>query len=368
MQVAQVMAGFSLSKADILRKAMSKKKESELLKLQQDFIQGCLHNKISESLANQAYELILKFANYGFGKAHSVAYALVAYQMAYLKANRPLEFFGALLNSVIGGESKTSEYIDECRRRNVQVYGPSINASTNHYHIENGALRFPLLAIKNVGTSASHEILQERQERGTFMDYYDFVARIMTRRCSRKVIECLIDAGALDEFKVNRRSMRASLDEAISYADLVRIETEGQSKIDLGLVSRPIIISVKEDLMEKANREKDCLGFYLSSHPILTLKQNKQIQVENLAVLRKKMGFIKGFALINRVKQHRTKRGETMAFVSVADESTEFDLVFMPSSYKQYQLILEKGTYLLFEGKKDKEDSCIIRTCGKIEV
>lgn len=368
LQVAQTMAGFSLAKADILRRAMSKKKESELRSLQEEFVQGCRKKGHSEKLGRQLYELILKFANYGFNKSHSVAYGLIAYQMAYLKANAPLEFFQALLNSVIGSESKTSEYIDECRRRKATVLGPSINASEYQYTIEQQALRFPLRAIKGLGESACQEILEERQSRGLFQDYYDFVARIMTRRINRKIIEALIDAGALDEFKTNRKSLRASLEEALSYADLVRIEMDGQTRIDLGLVSRPVMIQVKEDILEKASREKEVLGFYLSSHPILTIKQNKNIHVENLAVLKNRTGYIRGFAMITRIKQHKTKRGEMMAFVGVADESTDFDLVFMPSSFNRYQHLLEKGSYLNFEGKKDKEDSCIIQSCAKIEM
>ncbi len=361
------MAGFSLSKADILRKAMSKKKESELRSLEEEFIAGCQTNGHSRELGKQLYDLIMKFANYGFNKSHSVAYGLLAYQLTYLKANAPLEFFQALLTSVIGAEGKTAEYIDECRRRNVVILPPSINFSGNRYQIEEKGLRFPLRAIKGIGESVCNELIAERSQK-PFVDYYDFVARIMTRKVSRKVIESLIDAGALDEFQGNRKSKLASLDEAISYADLVRIETDGQIKIDLGLVSRPVMMNIHEDLLERSAREKEALGFYLSSHPILTIKKTKQIQVENLAVLKRRQGMIQGFAVVSKVRQHRTKRGEMMAFVNVADESTDFDLVVMPNSFLRYASVLEKGNYLLFEGKKDKEDSCILRSCVKIEL
>ncbi len=368
MQIAQVMAGFSLAKADILRKAMSKKIASELLKLQSDFIEGCIKRGYEEPIARTIYEYILKFANYGFNKSHSIAYGLIAYQMSYLKANVPLYFFKALLSSVIGSDSKTAEYIDECRRRQVTVLAPSVNYSGHSYLIENGSIRLGLMTIKNVGESATKIILLERQQRGMFKDFYDFVARIMTHRFSQKMIESLIDAGALDEFKVNRRSLRASLAEALSYAGLVRIEVEGQTKIDLNLVSTPVMMSVKEHAFERSLREKEVLGFYFSSHPILLIKKEKQIQVENIAVLKKKSGSIKGFALIQKVKMHRTKHGDTMAFVAVADESSELDLVFMPKSYQKYNSILEKGNYLMFDAKKEKEDSCIVLYCDKIEV
>jgi len=367
MQIAQKMAGFTLAKADVLRKAMSKKKESELIKLQNDFIEGSIKNGYHSELARKVYDLILKFANYGFNKSHSVAYGLLAYQLAYLKANAPLEFFEALLSSVIGSESKTSEYIDECRRRNVQILGPSINFSEENYCIEEKGIRFPLRAIKGIGEAASKEILNERN-RGKFTDFFDFIARIGTRKISRKVLECLIDAGALDEFKINRKSLHASLDDAISYGDLVRIEAEGQVRIDLGLVSKPVLMMVKEDMMERAAKEKAVLGFYFSSHPILTIKQQKNILTENLAVLKRRQGLIKGFALITRAKAHRTKKGDMMMFLSVTDESTDFDVIVMPNQYQRYQSILEKGVYILFEGKKDREDSCILQRCDKIEI
>ncbi len=368
MQVAQVMAGFTLSKADILRKAMSKKKADELLKLEKDFIDGCISKGHSKELAEELYRLVMKFANYGFNKSHSVAYGMIAYQMAYLKANAPLEFFTALLNSVVGSESKTAEYIDECRKRGNKILSPSVNFSSTIFTIENNQIRFPLLAIKNVGDAACRELLKERESRGPFIDYYDFVSRIMTRRFNRKTIEALIDAGALDEFKMNRKSMLLSLVEAISYADLVRVEIDGQARIDLGLVSKPVPIVAKEDFLERSEREKEALGFYLSSHPIIQIKQEKNVKVESLAALRNKMGRINGFALITRVKQHLTKKGQMMAFVSVVDESSDFDLVFMPNTYSLYNSFLEKGIYLTFEGKKDKDNSCIVQSCVKIDI
>lgn len=367
MQIAQKMAGFSLAKADVLRKAMSKKKEDELIGLQNDFINGSIKKGYHEELARKVYDLILKFANYGFNKSHSVAYGLLAYQLAYLKANAPLEFFEALLTSVIGSESKTSEYIDECRRRNVKILGPSINFSKENYCIENDAIRFPLRAIKGIGEAAAKEIIDERN-RGQFTDYFDFIARIGARKISRKVIECLIDSGALDEFNINRKSLHASLDDAVSYGDLVRIETEGQVRIDLGLVSKPVLTVMKDDMLERAAKEKAVLGFYFSSHPILTIKKQKNITTENLAVLKRRIGNINGFALITRTRTHRTKKGDMMMFLSVTDESTEFDIAVMPNQYQRYRTILEKGVYILFEGKKDREDSCILQRCDKIDV
>ena len=360
MQVAQKMAGFSLGRADVLRRAMSKKKLGELQSLQKEFIGGCIQKGYSEKLAEEVYQLILKFANYGFNKSHSVAYGLLAYQLAYLKANFPLEFYTCLLNSVIGAEGKTAEYVDECRRHNVQIKGPSVNQSSYCYTIEDNAIRYPLLGIKNIGSAACMQLLQEREKRGPYQDYYDFISRILTHRISRKMIEALIDAGALDEFSSNRRSLLLSLDDAISYGDLVRVEIDGQIRIDLNLVSKPVMVMVREDPIDRSERERQALGFYLCSHPILQIKRKYNIQMDPLVSLMSRGGRISGFVYIQKVKQHRTKKGDMMAFVVAVDETAQIDLVVMPRLYSSSTAFLNKGQYVFFQGNMDKEDSCLV--------
>lgn len=367
MQVAQVMAGFTLGKADILRKAMSKKKASDLALLEKDFIDGCIKNGYSDELAHQLFDLIAKFAGYGFNKSHSVAYGLIAYQLAYLKANYPLEFYCCLLNSVIGAENKTAEYLDECRRKSIPILSPSINSSSLQFTIEENGLRFPLLAIKNVGVSAVEEIIDERHSRGEFVDFHDFVARILTRKVNRKMIESLIDAGALDEFKINRKSLIASVEDALRYADLVRIDVGNQSRIDLGLVSKPVLYQIKEDAQERSEREKAMLGFYLGSHPILEIKKRMNETIEPLVTLKQRKGFVKGFCGINKIHQHRTKKGDLMAFVNGYDESGDLDLVIMPNLYQHVQPILVKGHYIFFEGKMDEKGSCLANKIKLLE-
>lgn len=362
MQISQKMAGFSLAKADTLRRAISKKKLKELEALESEFIQGCIQNHYGEKLAHEIYDLILKFANFGFNKSHSVAYGVVAYQMAYLKANYPLEFFCALLNSVSQSESKCYQYIEECRRLKVDIRKPSVNFSTMNFEIEKDAIRMSLLCVKSLGSVACTQILKERAERGLFKDYYDFVARILTRKINKKMIETLIDAGALDEFKMNRKSMLLSLDDAISYGDLVRIDIEGQSRIDLGLVSTPVPIIANESILERCEREKTALGFYLTMHPITQMKQDLHLQVQPLAFSGQKNGSIQGFAIIQKVKQHRTKNGDLMAFVNIMDESGNMDLVVMPNLYQKYQEYLQKGKFIIFEGEMNQvKGSCLVK-------
>lgn len=367
MQIAQVMAGFSLAKADNMRKAISKKHGDELKVLQQEFIDGAIKRGYLKNLAEHVYEMIMKFANYGFNRSHSVAYALLVYQLAYLKANAPLYFFSSLLNSVIGSETKTSEYLFEARRRGIQILPPSINYSTNRYMIEQRALRFPLTAIKGVGTSVCMQLLTERKEKGHYGDVFDFVARITTCRISRKLVETLIYAGALDDFKMNRTSLIASLDDAFRYGDLVKIEDENQIMIDFDLVSKPAVHSLKENSFLCAEKEKEVLGFYLSSHPISQLRARIDPNLPGLITLNQKRGWVKFICHVEKTRQHRTKNGDLMLFATVNDETGKFDLVIMPNIYAANGAILVKGTYLMVEGTIDRENSCLVKRVSKIE-
>ena len=366
MLVAQRMAGFSLARADVLRKAMSKKSSKELAKLQEEFIAGCVAKGYTQALGIELFNLTSKFANYGFNKSHSVAYAMISYQMAYLKANYPDKFFASLLSSVIGSESKTAEYVNECRMRHVGLLAPSINRSAAGYRLEDGWIRFPLTIIKGVGTAACREILDERAK-GLYLDYYDFVARIMTHRFSRKNIEALIDAGALDDFAMTRKSMLASLDEACTYAELVRIDTLGQSRIDLDLVSRPIPISVADQATERNERERDVFGFYFSSHPVLLLKLKTGYTCKPIVSSTALNAAVKCAVMVERVKPYRTKNGQMMAFISVSDESAFLDLVVMPNLYDKTQQLWVKGKLLEIEGTIEQESSCMLKNVHPLE-
>ncbi len=368
MQIAQTMAGFSLGKADNLRKAISKKKGDELKKLKIDFIQGAIQKGYDQDLAVKVYELIMKFANYGFNRSHSVAYGMIAYQMAYLKANASLYFFTALLNSVINSETKTSEYVFEAKRRNIKVLLPSVNKSRNVYCIEGQALRFPFTGIKGIGKAVSNVILEDREKNGVYKNFYDFVARMEGNKIGKKTMESLIYAGALDDFKINRSSLIASLDDAIRYANLVRIEDDNQVLFDFDLVSKPTLISLKENLTLKAQKEKEMLGFYLSSHPIAQLRLkigNDLVPIISLAT--KLHSYVKFVCMVEKTKQYRTKNGSLMMFVVGEDETGKFDLVCMPNIYEVHAQDLEKGNYLYVEGIVDKETSCLVKKVTKIE-
>lgn len=365
MMIAQTMAGFSLAKADVLRRAMSKKKESELIVLQDDFIKGSMEHGYSKDIAVMVYELILKFANYGFNKSHSVAYGLIAYQMAYLKANYPLVFFESLLNSVIGSEYKTYEYMEEAKRIGLQFLPFNVNESKNVYTIEVDGLRPPLSMIKNVGGVASQEIQKELELRGKFKNYFDFIARINTRKVNRKVIESLIDAGALDCFGYSRKTLLMNLEEALQYGDLVRIEEENQIRLDFDLVSEPVLKVIADRIDEKCEREKDVLGFYYSTHPLQSKRESLDIK-SSIAACKKIRGKVMFIGILQRVKEHRTKNGEMMAFMNVSDELDNVDVVVMPNIYRTIQGV-KRNTYVIIHGVMEDRGSVLVKEFKIVE-
>lgn len=367
MQIAQKMAGFSLGKADILRKAMSKKKLKDLESLQKDFIDGAIRLGYDKELAKNVYDLVLKFANYGFNKSHSVAYGLVAYQMAYLKANYPHYFFISLLNSVIGSDIKTSEYIYEAKKRNIQVLVPNINCSDMKYQIINDQLVYPLIGIRNVGSNAVIKILEERNK-GIFKNYHDCVARLSKVRIGKKIIESCIMAGAFDSFHLSRASMLASLDDALRFSNIIMIEDEDQMILDYSLATPPPIIQVGDHLIKKATQEKEVLGFYLSSHPMSKIKSDNNFTGKAIIECLQTCGYVTLMGSIQMVKQHKTKKGDLMCFSVLADETASIDLVIMPNLYRSISSTLKKGLIVLVSGKVDKENSCLVNKIEFIDI
>lgn len=358
MLTAQKAAGFSLGKADVLRKAMSKKKESEMLALRDEFIKGCLKNGYSNETAVRLFDTIEKFAGYGFNKSHAVAYGLIAYQMAYLKANAPLYFYSALIDSVTGDKEKTSQYIDECRRRGIDVAGPDISRSGVQCVIDGQTIILPLSEVRDIGMHASEALIEERN-RKPYDDFFDFVARCGIIKIGRKSIETMIDAGALDCFRMNRATMKGGLDDALNYAELVRIDNNGVSLINLDLVSKPVLVRRTQSAETTNENERNALGFTLGPHPIIAVRNRLGIHLPSIASLKDKKGYVDGFAQITSVKQHRTKKGDMMAFVKVCDETSELEMSVMPRLYSQKEQDLAKNEYIRFHAKIDSDGSCI---------
>ncbi len=362
MQIASKMAGFSLGEADLLRRAVSKKKKDVLDKERAHFVQGSLKRGYNEKTANEIYDLIVRFANYGFNRSHAVAYSMIAYQLAYLKANYPLYFMAALLTSVIGNDEKLGSYIRESKQMGIEILPPSINKSFYPFIVEKKAIRFSLAGIKSVGAAALKEIIESRKVK-PFSDLFDFCVRTSVKSINRRTMEALICSGAFDEFGEHRATLLATLDVALEHAELVRPkDDENQFEMffedEFGL--KPKYVEVKPfKEMEKLRFEKEALGFYLSSHPISSyssyLKKNGAISISETSMYLQQNVVIGGF--ITKERTIRTKKGEVMAFLTISDESGEIDGVAFPRTYTHSSSLIKNEALLLFKGKMDTRNN-----------
>ena len=361
LQTVQLLANFSLGKADILRKAMGKKNEAILNQLKDDFMAGCMHNHLSINVAKQMFDLILRFANYGFNKSHSVAYGLISYQMAYLKAHYPLQFYTALLNAVLGSETKTLEYLQKIKQAGYTLYPVSLNESSHVYTINQHGVRLPLSIIKGLGQVTITSILNQRKTSGAFKDYYDAIARLNLIKIGTKMIENLIFSGAFDEFDDNRANLLASLDDALNYANLIKIEVNGQLNLDPNILSRPRYLEVAYDTSFFLEKERQSLGFYVSQHPIIQIKQRHSL----MGQLSDSQEHYRGIVLLDSIRVIKTKRGESMAFVGIQDEIMKKDAILWPTQYQEFSWIKEK-MIVIIEGQVDLKGSFIIKLIQEI--
>lgn len=340
MQIANVLAGYSLAEADVLRKAMSKKKEDVLLKEKDKFIHQSIDRGYSEGTAKKVYDLILKFASYGFNRAHSVAYAMIAYKMAYLKAHYPMIFIKHLLSMVIGSEIKTKEYITTFQDR-IRVSKPSINLSENDYIIIDNQIIYPFTNIKNVGSSAGRAILEERKK-GKFKDIFDFFARCYGKSVNSKVIQSLIMADCFKEFGFNQKTIEQNLEILTNYSELGEL-LEDSLKPEL-------VIYPEYSKQELLDREMQVFGTYLSSHPVLDYRKDiKAISLKKLSTYFNQN--IKAIIYVEKVKKVTTKKEEIMLFITGSDETSLADFVLFPNTYMDS---IQTGDIYIVDGKVEK--------------
>ncbi len=359
MQVAQVFAGFSLAKADILRRAMSAKDGLILKSLEADFKSGALEKGYDTKLVDKVFALIYKFANYGFNKSHSVAYSMVSYQLSYLKANYPAIFYTELLSSVIGDERKTKLYIDECRRLNVLLLGPNLDESEPLYRLQGEKIRLPLTLIKGISNQVANLIKKERDDNGRYTSFYQAIVRLRAAGLKKMHFERLIDAGAFDYFGQNRKSYLTSLDEALQFASIVTLkDTLENIRFDFSLVSEPVFTTIQENRKETLSREYQVLGFYLSDYPTLSLKnKHKTDAVVNLRPGDKNYRVI---VKVDRIRLHRAKNGKMMSFVSLSDDTGNVDGVIFPTIYEKMGQNMSVDDIILIKGKVKEEGSILI--------
>ena len=346
MQIASKMAGFSYGQADVLRRAMSKKKQDVLLAQKDNFIKGSIKNGYDEKTALSVYELILKFANYGFNKAHSVCYAIIGYKIAYLKTHFPLEFMCEILNNYIGVSSKTKTLLNECKRLGVEIIKPTINNTSCNYEIIEGKIVYPLSMIKGIGTLTCRQIVDERVKNGAFTSYFDFIKR--TYKTGIDVIKNVILSGALDFFGHTRKTLIENIDEAINYAELC-------SGLDENLVVKPELKEYEEYTQEELTKQEEKLyGFYISNHPTNRYISENSITTDKLGNYFDKN--VEMTLYFERRKEVNTKSGDKMMFINASDAFGNAELVMFPKTYNKYFNIPIPGVYKI-KGKVEKRFS-----------
>lgn len=351
MEIASKFAGFSLGEADLLRRAVSKKKKDVLDSERRHFVEGAIKNGYGKEAAEAIYQLIVQFANYGFNRSHAVAYSFIAYGMAYIKAHYPTIFIAALLSSAIGNEDKVRQYAAEAKGMGIALLPPSVNASHYPFKAEGDSIRFSLAAIKGIGAGVMKAITDAR-EKGPFADLFDFCLRVPVQIVNRKALEALLFAGAFDEFHEDRAVLLATLDIAIEHAQLIQ-PMEGAEE---DFFPKPKYASTEPMSMEdKLQLEKEVLGFYLSAHPLE--RYEPLFKQEGAAFANELSPGSRGVSIgifVNEVKVIRTKKGENMAFAHCSDSSGEIETVFFPAVYRKYSALLEKGAILYLTGDTEE--------------
>ena len=303
-----------------------------------------MDNGYSEDIARKVYDLILKFANYGFNKSHSVAYGNIAYKMAFIKTYFLKYFICALLTNSIGNDIKTNIYINRARSSDIRIVSPGVNISSNKYYVKDNSIICPLSIIKGVGTSISNDIIKER-ENGEFTDFCDFVVRMYGTGVNRKVISNMIYAGAFESFGYNKRTLIENLDNVINYAEIAK---------DSGMIEieKPYIEMLDEYKKEEIiNYELNTIGFYLTEHPISRYRNDNVINSMNISdYFNKNVDII---VMISNIRETMTKNNDVMAFIKGSDEYGDIDLTLFPNTYKKFNNIT-LGNVIGVTGKVEK--------------
>ena len=410
MQIVRDLAGYSLGRADLVRRAMGKKKLDVMAKEREYFIhgqtdedgnviiKGCIRNGIDEESANKIFDEMAEFAKYAFNKSHAAAYAVVSYRTAYLKAYYPEEFMAATLNSFLGNLDKIPMYIDECKRLKIDILKPDINKSFTKFTVDNGKIRFGLGSVKNVGISAVNSIVKERQENGEFEGFTDFCERMKNEAVNKKCIESLIRAGAFDAFEQTRATLLASFESILdTIQDTNRKSFAGQvTMFDLATPEDNVndlkyTFNEQKEFSEKdlLSMEKEMLGIYISGHPLeklrtqienetninsMKLKEFANLQStvldEGEFIARKneyKDGqFVKYAGIITSVKKKYTKNNTIMAFVTVEDLYGTIEIIVFENCYNESSKYLTEESIVTVEGRlslrEDDEPKIVART------
>lgn len=384
MQIFRSLAGYSYGRADIVRRAMSKKKHDVMERERKNFIygmvredgtvecDGCVKRGIPAEVANDIFDDMSSFASYAFNKSHAAAYSYVSFQTAYLKCHYPCEFMAALLSSVLDRPDKVSEYTNECTNLGIKVLPPHVNESLEGFAVADGNIRFGLLAIKNIGRNFIRNIINERRV-GKFTSFYDFCSRMYGADFNKRAVESLIRCGALDGLGANRRQMLMGMNEIIDDLDNKKKRNiDGQ----LGLFdlmgeeaqsSEPKLRYHDEfPLYELLSMEKETTGLYLSGHPMSeyteTAEKLRCAKISALTASEEESAVykdgerVKTMGIITSVKKKVTKSDTTMAFVELEDISGSIEVVVFPKTLIQHSAVFREGNVLVIKGRLDIRD------------
>ena len=336
IQLASIYANYTLGEADILRRAMSKKKLELLQAEEEKFIEKSMKNNHTYDQAKEIFNLVLNFAGYGFNRSHSVAYSIIAYKMAYLKTHYKTIFFANLLTNGIGSESKTHEYIMEAKANKIDVVKPTINESENRYIVKDNKIIYPLSNIRSIGSVVCDSI-RKAKEQGPFIDIYDCFSRLYIAGVGKKNLETLIYADVFNIYNYNRSTLIYNLDSLFNYAELTK-------DIDPSLVMKPDIeIKDEYDQQYLLEKEKETFGFYLSSHPTTAYKKDNPYCIPLNLVEKNFLKKIDTLVLVDKIKSINTKKGDKMAFFTGSDETSTQEYTLFPKTYEMYPNISIEG-------------------------
>jgi DNA polymerase-3 subunit alpha len=362
MRIASEVAGFTLAKADLMRRAMGKKDKVLMATMKKEFVEGAVKLGTANRSAEEIFDLIEKFASYGFNKSHSVAYSVIAYQTAYLKAHYAAAFMAATLSSEIGDTDKIVKLIDDCHRNGIEVLPPDVNESGKNFQVVRGAIRFGLVAIKNVGEGAIEHVVAARERGGKFENLFDFCRRVDLRQVNKKTLESLIQAGAFDSLSGHRAQYLENLDRAVSYGQASQASSmNGQSSLfdamtQAGQTVRypPMVNAEQWSELDRLMREKAVLGFFVSGHPLMKyereLREFTNVRLGHLSGF-KTGNTVRAGGIITSVKKKIDKRNNAMAFVTIEDFSGKAECIVFSDPYAKYQQFLRPDAMVLVVGK-----------------
>lgn len=354
MQIAQILAGYSLGEADLLRRAMGKKKKEEMEQQRARFISGAAEQGVPDAQAGAIFDLVDKFAGYGFNKSHAAAYAMVSYQTAWLKANAPVEFFAGSMSLDLANTDKLSVFYQDARRFGVTIRPPDINRSGADFEVENGEVLYALGAIRNVGLQAMESVIAVRREGGPFTDIFDFVERVDVKQVNKRTFETLARAGAFDTIHPNRAELVAAADVLIGHGQaLASDRAEGKRSLfgdDPGGAHRPRLPKTDAwNPVERLDQELAAVGFYLSGHPLEDMvealrRRRTDLYVDAVAKAEAGTEALRMAGVVRR-RQERAAQGsgEKFAFVTLSDPTGEYEVLFPPESWRRCRDQLEVG-------------------------